>query len=303
LQILYRVDTGAELNEEELSHLEGYRGSSPVRIGNAASEQRQNDVFGEVLAGAHLLGTTCSSFGEGEWDLLRMLANLAEARWQEPDSGIWEVRSGPFHFLYSKLMCWVALDRAELLANATGRAGEESERWRRTADDIKLDILQRGWNQQRQAFVQHYDSGALDASTLLLPIMGLLPFDDPRVVSTVQRIRDELGYGPLLRRYRSDETDDGLPGSEGAFTLCSFWLVRVLAGMGKLEEARDLLEQLLGYANHLGLFSEMVDPGTGHSLGNFPQAFTHVGLILAAQECGMESVSRPQGTTRPDARR
>lgn len=301
IQILYRVDTGAELNEEELSHLEGYRGSSPVRIGNAASKQRQNDVFGEVLASAHLLGTTCKSFSEEEWDLLRTLANLAAARWQEPDSGIWEVRSGPFHFLYSKLMCWVALDRVDLLARATGRVGEESERWRRTADAIKLDILKRGWSQEKQAFVQHYDSDAMDASTLLLPIMGLLPFDDPRVVSTVQRIRDELGYGPFLHRYRTDETDDGLPGSEGAFTLCSFWLVRVLAGMGKLEEARSLFEQLLGYANHLGLFSEMVDSGTGDALGNFPQAFTHVGLILAAQECGMGTVLGSQSAPRAGA--
>lgn len=302
IQIVYRVDATADLPEEELSHLEGYRGSRPVRIGNAASRQRQNDIFGEVLASAHLLGTTCKSFGDDEWELLCTLASLAAARWGEPDNGIWEVRSGPSHFVYSKLMCWVALDRAVSLARVTGREGEEISRWRRTADAIKMDILKRGWSQEKRAFVQHYDSEAMDASTLLLPIMGLLSFDDPRVVSTVQRIRDELGFGPFLHRYRTQDTDDGLAGGEGAFTLCSFWLVRVLAGMGKVEEARGLFEQLLLYSNHLGLFSEMVDPRTGEALGNFPQAFTHVGLILAAQECGMGAVPGPQSIPRTDAR-
>ena len=287
LRIMYRVDTDTDLEEEELSHLEGYRRSRPVRIGNGAYTQTQHDVYGEVLASAHLLASTGQAISEAQWDLLSTLADLAAARWQQPDSGIWEVRGGPYHFIHSKVMCWVALDRAVALAKEIGHTGPESEEWERTAHAIKQEVLQRGWSERKQAFVQHYGSEAMDASNLLLPLVGFLPFDDPRVVSTVQRIREELGNKPFLQRYRTEETDDGLAGSEGAFTLCSFWLVRVLAGLGQVEEARQMFQELLGYANHLGLFSEMVDPGTGLALDNFPQAFTHIGLILTARECGM----------------
>ncbi len=184
-------------------------------------------------------------------------------------------------------MCWVALDRAVALARHTGRTGSESEEWERTVQTIKEEVLKRGWSQRKQAFVQHYDTDAMDASNLLLPLMGFLPFDDPRIVSTVKRIREELGYGPFLQRYLTEESDDGITGGEGAFTLCSFWLVQVLARMGEVEEARRLFQELLGCANHLGLFSEMFDPRTGAALGNFPQAFTHIGHILAARESGM----------------
>ena len=195
------------------------------------------------------------------------------------------MRGKPAHFVHSKVMCWVALDRAVSLAKVAGHTGAEVENWRKTAEIIKAEVLERGWSQQKQAFVQHYDSDAMDASSLVLPPVGFLPCDDPRVVSTRKRIRHELSNGPFVPRYRPEETDDGLQGAdEGTFTLCSFWLVRALALMGAVEEARELFEELLGYANHLGLFSEMIDPNTGTFLGNFPQAFTHVGIIVAADD-------------------
>ena len=286
LKVMYRVAGEADLQEEELTHLEGYKGSRPVRIGNGAHDQAQHDIYGEVLASAHILASAGQAITDAQWELLHTLANLAVARWREPDSGIWEVRGGPFHFVYSKVMCWVALDRAASMAEMTGRAGPESEQWKSAATTIKEEVLKRGWNERKQAFVQHYDTDAMDASLLLLPLMGFLPFDDPRIVSTVQRIRRELGDGPYLHRYLTEETDDGLSGGEGAFILCSFWLIRVLARMGDIEEVRRLFGEILDHANHLGLFAEMIDTRTGAALGNFPQAFTHVGLILAAQECG-----------------
>ena len=287
LKIMYRVDGETELEEEELHHLEGYQRSRPVRIGNGAAAQVQNDVYGEVLASAYLMTAGGEPLTDDRWKLLRTLANLAATRWQTRGSGIWEVRGGPYHFVSSKVMCWVALDRAVKLAEMTGRAGPESDAWGQTAHDIKEEVLRRGWSQEKQAFVQHYGTDAMDASSLLLPLMGFLPFDDPRVVSTVQRVRQELEHGRFLHRYRPEETDDGLTGGEGAFTLCSLWLVQALARMGEVEEARRLFREVLSHANHLGLFSEMVDPRSGAALGNFPQAFTHIGLILAARECGV----------------
>jgi GH15 family glucan-1,4-alpha-glucosidase len=284
LRILYRIDGSVDLEEEELTHLEGYKGSKPVRIGNGAFGQLQHDVYGELLASAHLLAVRGVPMGEGQWELIRILANLAAEEWSKPDSGIWEVRGGPFQFVHSNAMCWVALDRAVSLAEMMGKTGPETEGWLEVADTIKRDVLEHGWNEAKQAFAQHYDTDAMDASFLLLPLMGFLPIDDPRVVSTVERIQEELGSGPFVLRYRTDETDDGVFGSEGAFTLCSFWLVQVLVRMGRRDEARHIFQELLGYANHLGLFAEMVDPRSGVSLGNFPQAFTHIGLILAALE-------------------
>lgn len=283
--IMYRVDRSSDLEEQELRHLEGYRASAPVRIGNGAATQRQHDVFGEVLASAHLMATSGQPISDMQWELLQTLARLAAQRWHEPDSGIWEVRGGPFHFVYSKVMSWVALDRAAKLARLTGRVDEETAHWEQTAAAIKAEVLEKGWNAKKQAFVQHYDTDAMDASNLLIPLMGFLPFTDPRVISTVERIREELGHGSYLLRYRTEETDDGLSGGEGAFTLCSFWLAQVLAGMGRKDEGRELLSEMIGHANHLGLFSEMVDPTTGEALGNAPQAFTHIGLILASRAC------------------
>lgn len=287
LQIMFRVDGDPDLQEEELPHLAGYRASRPVRIGNKAYAQQQHDIYGEILASAYPLFKRGQPPSHADWSLLRMLASMAATHWREPDSGMWEVRGGPYHFVHSKVMCWVALDRAAALAQMTGRAGAESEAWEAEAAVIKEEVLVRGWSERKQAFVQHYDTEAMDASNLLLPLVGFLPADDPRVVSTVRRIREELGEGPFLKRYRTEETDDGLSGDEGAFTLCSFWLVQVLAQMGKREEALRLFDELLKFGNHTGLFSEMIDPSSGGFLGNFPQAFTHIGLILAARECGV----------------
>ncbi|MBI2862773.1 MAG: glycoside hydrolase family 15 protein, partial [Chloroflexi bacterium] len=284
IQVMFRVDGDTRLEEETLEHLAGYKASRPVRIGNAAFSQRQHDIYGDVLASAQLLASHGGSIDDGDWALLRMLANMAARYWREPDNGIWEVRGGPYHFVYSKVMCWVALDRAVRLAETTGRVSEETHRWAREMDVIKEEVLSKGWNERKQAFVRHFDTDAMDASNLLIPLTGFLPADDPRVVSTVERIRAELGRGPFLHRYRTAETDDGLVGPEGAFTLCSFWLVRVLAQMGRAEEAQHLFEQLLMLASPLGLYAEMADPKTKEALGNYPQAFTHIGLILAVQE-------------------
>ena len=287
IRIMYRVDAEEDLEEKEMPHLEGYLGSRPVRIGNGAYDQVQHDIYGHVLNSAYLLANRGDPITDAQWELLRTLANLAVARWREPDSGIWEVRGGVYHFVYSKAMCWVALDRAVMLANRTDRNGSESEVWERTAQAIKDEVLQRAWNEGKQAFAQHYDTDAMDASNLLLPLIGFLPVDDPRIASTVRRIREELADGPYVHRYLTEETDDGLTGGEGAFILCSFWLVQVLARMGEVGEARRIFEKVLAHANHLGLFAEMIDPRTGAALGNFPQAFTHVGLILAAREIGI----------------
>ena len=287
-QIMYRVDATPDIPEEELGHLKGYRESGPVRIGNGAAGQAQHDIYGEVLSSAYILSQTGHSVTEEHWNLLQTLANHAAERWTEPGSGIWEVRGGPFHFVHSKVMCWVALDRAIKLGKETDHL-EDIAKWEATAEAIKAQVLERGWNEEKQAFVQHYDTDAVDASNLLIPIVGFLPDDDPRVVSTVARIQQELQNGAFVHRYRTAETDDGLTGDEGAFTLCSFWLVRVLSRQGKSDEAKSLFNELLTYSNELGLYSEMVDPATGDALGNFPQAFTHLGLILAARELGGQS--------------
>jgi GH15 family glucan-1,4-alpha-glucosidase len=287
LQIMYRVDATPDLTEEELPELEGYCGSRPVRIGNDAYTQFQQDVYGEVLGSAYRLAAAGEPISDDQWKLLKIVADQALSRWREPGSGIWEMRDGPYHFVHSKVMCWVALDRASRLAEETGRTGPESQEWRRAVKEIRSEVLQRGWSTRKQAFVQHYDTEVMDASNLLLLLVGFLGADDPRTISTVKRIREELGYGPFLRRYETRDGADGLTGGEGAFTLCSFWLAQALARMGEVTEAERLFEELLGYANHLGLYSEMLDPRTGEFLGNFPQAFTHIGLILAAQECGL----------------
>ena len=282
-QLMYRVDATPDILEEELGHLKGYRESGPVRIGNGAANQTQHDIYGEVLSSAYILAQTGHSVTEEHWNLLQTLANHAADRWTQPDSGIWEMRGGPFHFVHSKVMCWVALDRAIKLGQETGHL-DDIAKWESTAEAIKAQVLERGWNEEKQAFVQHYATDAVDASNLLIPIVGFLPHDDPRVVSTVARIQQELQNGAFIHRYLRAETDDDLTGDEGAFTLCSFWLVRVLAQQGRADEAKALFTELLTFGNDLGLFSEMVDPISGDALGNFPQAFTHVGLILAARD-------------------
>ncbi len=282
-QILYDIDFEDPLDERTLDHLAGYRESRPVRIGNAAYSQRQLDIFGEVLEAAYTYVKIGGYIGNKDWVLLETFVDAACELWQEPDSGIWEVRGGPFHFVHSKIMCWVAVDRGIRLAQSLGR-NEKVSYWRKAAEEIRNDILSKGWNQKKKAFTQHYDTEALDASALLILLYGFLPVSDDRVRSSINRTVEELSWNGLLRRYRTDETDDGLKGSEGAFLWCTFWLVRNLIRLGKLEEAIELYEKLLGYGNHLGLLSEMVDPVSGEALGNFPQALTHLAVIITGME-------------------
>ena len=282
-QILYDIDFGDPLDERTLDHLEGYRRSRPVRIGNGAYNQRQLDIFGEVLEAAYNYVKIGGYISNKDWKLLETFVDAACELWPEPDSGIWEVRGGPFHFVHSKVMCWVAVDRGIKLAQGLER-NEKVSYWRQAAKDIRSDILTKGWNPKKEAFTQHYDTEALDASALLIPLFGFLPVSDKRIKSTINHAADELSWNGLLRRYRTDETDDGLKGSEGAFLWCTFWLVRNLLRLGKLEDAVELYERLLGYGNHLGLFSEMVNPVTGEALGNFPQALTHLAVIITGLE-------------------
>ncbi|MEE9399858.1 MAG: glycoside hydrolase family 15 protein, partial [Dehalococcoidales bacterium] len=282
-QILYDITFENPTNEQVLPHLKGYYNSRPVRIGNDAYGQRQLDVFGEVLEAAYSHLNIGQRISRRVWALLESFVNAACELWPQPDSGIWEVRGGPYHFVHSKLMCWVAVDRGIKVAEKLGHK-KHIRRWRKAAQEIRDDILSKGWNPERQAFTQHYDTPALDASNLLMPLFGFLPVSDKRIKATIERTAEELNYNGLLRRYRTDETDDGLSGSEGAFLWCSFWLVRNLLRLGRLEEATALYQRLVGYSNHLGLLSEMVDPVSGEALGNFPQALTHLAVIITGLE-------------------
>jgi len=282
-QILYDIDFEDPLDEQTLDQLAGYRESRPVRIGNAAYSQRQFDIFGEVLEAAYNYVKIGGYIGNKDWILLETFVDAACELWSEPDSGIWEVRGGPFHFVHSKVMCWVAVDRGIRLAQRLGQT-EKVSYWHKAAEEIRNDVMNKGWNAEKEAFTQHYDTEALDASALLIPLFGFLPTSDERVRSTINRIVVQLNWNGLLRRYRTDETEDGLKGSEGAFLWCSFWLVRNLIRLGKVEEAVELYERLLGYSNHLGLLSEMVDPISGETLGNFPQALTHLAVIITGME-------------------
>jgi GH15 family glucan-1,4-alpha-glucosidase len=282
-RILHDIRHEHPPDEQSLDHLRGYRDSRPVRIGNDAYRQTQLDVFGEVLDAAYNYHQSGGRISRGTWGLLESFVNAACESWRFPDSGIWEVRSSPRHFVHSKLMCWVAVDRGIKLAEELGRKKNIS-RWRRAIQEIRDDILSKGWNQEAKAFTQHYDTSALDASNLLIPLFGFLPVTDDRVKSTIERTVEGLAWGGLLRRYNTEKTDDGFTGSEGAFLWCSFWLVRNLLRMGRLEEAKALYQRLLGYRNRLGLFSEMVSPFSGEALGNFPQALTHLAVIITGLE-------------------
>lgn len=282
-QIMYSIADGPELEEVTLDHLEGYRGSRPVRIGNAAFHQKQLDIYGEVLDAAYLhVRTSRHTLDQQTWEVLRRFANIAAARWREPDQGIWEVRGGPKHFLYSKLLCWVAVDRAIKLSETSSLATSDVSHWRSTRDEIAQAILSEGYNAQAGAFTQAFGSAALDASVLAIPRVGFLPATDPRVISTFERIAEQLTRHGLVYRYRTTESNDGLPGDEGTFALCSFWLVDNLAAAGRINEARQLFERVTSYANDVALFAEEVEPTTGELLGNFPQGFTHLALIQAA---------------------
>jgi len=275
LRIMYGLRGEERLPEKELSHLAGYKASRPVRIGNAASDQKQLDIYGEIMDAALKLSRYVGRIDFGTWPMLRDICDYVVGHWCDADSGIWEVRGGPRQFVYSKVMCWVALDRGLTIAKRYGFPAN-LESWAEAREHIRAEVLERGWSRGKNSFVQHYGTEALDASSLLIPIFGFLPFDDPRVVSTVEATEKELGRDGFLYRYVNE---DGLPGREGSFLLCSFWLVDCLTGLNRLSDAEFLLRRLEYTANHLGLFSEMYDARWREALGNFPQALTHIGYI------------------------
>jgi GH15 family glucan-1,4-alpha-glucosidase len=279
LQIMYGIGGEAKLEEQELDHLTGYDQARPVRIGNGAYNQAQHDVWGAVLDSIYLHTKSRDQLPERLWPIIKRQVETALANWRDPDRGIWEVRGEPQHFTSSKLMCWVAADRGTRLAELREDA-RMAERWRAAAAEIHDDICEHGLD-DRGVFVQHYGTTALDASVLLMPLVRFLPADDPRIRDTVLAIADELTEQGLVLRYRVEETDDGLAGEEGTFTICSFWLVAALCEIGEIARAKRLCEKLLSYASVLQLYAEEIDPQTGRHLGNFPQAFTHLALINA----------------------
>ncbi len=279
LQIMYGIGGEKQLDEQTLDHLEGYGGARPVRIGNGAFDQSQHDVWGALLDAIYLHEKALKGSGTpADRALIRAMVETAIAAWPKPDQGIWESRGEPKHYVSSKLMIWVAVDRGARLARSVG-LDELADGWQGTADEIREEILARGCRDG--VFRQHYETDALDASTLLIPLVRFLPPDDERVRRTVEAIADGLTEHGLVLRYRVDETDDGLSGEEGTFLICSFWLVSALSEIGEQSRARDLCERLLQSAGWLDLFAEELDPGSGRHLGNFPQAFTHLALINA----------------------
>ncbi len=290
LQLMYGIDGRAELTEETLDHLEGYRGSRPVRIGNAAHQQLQLDIYGELMDAVYLFNKYVEPISYDGWTRLRALVDWLCDNWKREDEGIWEVRGGRRQFVYSKLMSWVALDRSLRLADKRSFPADRA-RWLKVRDEIYEEVMTKGWCPQRKAFVQAYGSEALDASTLLMPLVFFTAPNDPRMLGTLEAIRRPLAAGGLaadglLYRYDPGAAPDGLHGREGTFNMCSFWLVEALTRAGRtkpalLDEARLLFEQMLGYANHLGLYAEQTG-NSGEALGNFPQAFTHLALISAA---------------------
>jgi GH15 family glucan-1,4-alpha-glucosidase len=280
LQIMYAIDGHRDLTETTRDNLTGYAGAKPVRIGNGAWNQRQNDVFGAVLDSIFLHTVHSKRLPRRLWPIVQSQADCATDIWRQPDQGIWEARGKPQHYVSSKLMCWVALDRAAQLAELRGD-GDLKEKWASVAEEIREDILTHGVD-KRGVLCQHYDTDALDASTLLAAIFDFLPGNDERLKASVMAISEELTEDGFVLRYKTDETDDGLSGKEGTFLICSFWLVSAFAIVGDLQRARDEMERLLRVASPLGLYAEELDVGTGRYLGNFPQAFSHLALLEAA---------------------
>ncbi|MDQ3568824.1 MAG: glycoside hydrolase family 15 protein [Actinomycetota bacterium] len=280
LQLMYGIDGRADLTEETLGHLEGYRGSAPVRIGNGAYDQLQLDIYGELIDSVYLYNKYGTPIYHDAWEDLSRVVEWVCEHWDEADEGIWETRGGRKHFLHSRLMSWVAIERAIRMARQRGLPANLA-RWIPERDRIYRQIMDRGWNPRRGAFVQHYDTDVLDASVLLMPLVKFIVPTDPRWLSTLDGISSELVSDSLVYRYDPASSSDGLAGDEGTFSICSFWYVEALARAGRLDEARLIFEKMLSYANHLGLYSEEIGP-TGEHLGNFPQAFTHLALISAA---------------------
>ncbi|HXW34659.1 MAG TPA: glycoside hydrolase family 15 protein [Acidimicrobiales bacterium] len=279
LQIMYGIGGERQLEETTLDHLSGYEGATPVRIGNAAWDQRQHDAWGVLLDSAYLHVRSGESLDDRRWSMLKHQVESALAHWRDPDQGIWEVRGPPQHFTSSKVFCWVAADRGARLASLRGDKETEIQ-WRKAADEMHADICANATD-ERGVFCQRYGSSVLDASLLLIPLLGFLPPEDARVRATVLAIADELTQDELVLRYRVEDTEDGFSGEEGAFTICSFWLVSALAEIGEVERARTLCENLLSHSSPLNLFAEEIEPHSGRHLGNFPQAFSHLALINA----------------------
>jgi GH15 family glucan-1,4-alpha-glucosidase len=288
MQIMYGVHGERRLDEREIPWLSGYENSRPVRIGNAASNQFQLDVFGGVLQAMYESHRAGLEATEADWRLQVELMRFLESNWDKPDEGIWEVRGGRKQFTHSKMMAWVAFDRAIKLAEACQYSADENlERWTKIRDQIFLEVCERGYNKKKKAFTQFYGSDALDASVLMiLPRAGFLPASDERVRGTIEAIERELMQDGFVLRYRNEEHVDGLPGREGVFLPCSFWLANALHLTGRTEEAKEMFERLLAVQNDLGLFSEEYDPIAKRQLGNFPQAFTHLALVNSARILG-----------------
>ena len=290
LQLMYAVDGRSDLTEEELPHLDGYMGSKPVRVGNAAHQQLQLDIYGELMDAVYLHNKYAAPIGYDAWGHLRRLVDWVAAHWHQPDSGVWESRGGAKHHVYSKFMCWVALDRGLRLAEKRSLPADR-DGWLKARDAVYEEVMQKGWSARRKSFVQSYGSDAIDASVLLMPLTFFMAPNDARMLSTVDAIRAPATRGGLaadglVYRYDPAAAPDGLPGAEGTFNMCSFWLVEALTRAGRTEpprlaDARLLFEQMLGYGNHLGLYAEQTGL-SGEALGNFPQAFTHLALISAA---------------------
>ncbi|MEU9251883.1 glycoside hydrolase family 15 protein [Streptomyces sp. NPDC048270] len=294
LQIMYGIAGERRIPETGLPWLHGYASSAPVRVGNAAVDQLQLDVYGEVIDSLHLARSAGLPSEEHAWRIQLALLDFLERNWHRPDEGLWEVRGPRRHFVHSKVMAWVAADRAVRTLEGDPSIPGDVERWRLMRDEVHRDVCENGYDPERGTFTQYYGSSELDAATLLIPRVGFLPPDDPRVIGTVDAVREELGRSGLVRRYSTEgPTVDGLPGDEGAFLACSFWLADALHLTGRREEARTLFERLLAVRNDVGLLAEEYDPVSGRQLGNFPQAFSHVGLVNTALTL---SLDEPDGS-------
>ncbi|MGW0421548.1 glycoside hydrolase family 15 protein [Streptomyces sp. NPDC003015] len=280
LQIMYGIDGRTDLTERELGHLEGHRGSAPVRVGNAAADQLQLDIYGALIDSIYLYDKWAKPISSGQWDDVCTLVEWVCEHWDQPDEGIWETRGGRKNFLYSRLMCWVAIERAIRMANRRGLPADLN-RWRECRDTIYRRIMDRGWSETRQAFVQHEDGDVLDAAVLMMPLTKFIAPTDPKWLSTLDALTEELVSDSLVYRYDPTASPDGLRGDEGTFSICSFWYVEAMVHAGRIDEARLAFEKMLTYANHLGLYAEEIS-NTGEQQGNFPQAFTHLALISAA---------------------
>jgi GH15 family glucan-1,4-alpha-glucosidase len=292
LKIMYRIDGSPDLQEETLDHLSGYQGSAPVHVGNGASDQLQLDIYGEAMDSLYLGSRRGLTIGHEGWSDLSGILDWLCDNWDRPEEGIWETRGGQKDFTYGRLMSWVAFDRAIRLAHELGRPANV-QRWSEERDKVYQQIMDRGWSKERGAFVQHYDSQVLDASNLLMPLVGFVAPHDPMWLSTLEAMDGELVSDSLVYRYDPAASPDGLRGEEGTFSICTFWYVDALARSGRLEEARLTFEKMLTYANHVGLFAEEIGP-TGEQLGNFPQAFTHLSLINAAINLDAELDRNPR---------